>query len=281
MAYDPAREIVVMHGGYNNTSALNDTWEWNGATWTLRSQQPEFHRYLHQMVYDESASVMLAFGGTSFQNPYMGDLWRWEPVSGQWQQLEDALPGYRLTHGMIYDSARRVSVVFGGSQSIPVSMMNDTWELSLHAPPSVQSHPASIVAAVGSSVTLHVEASGGDLTFQWRMNGRPLFNGGSVSGAQTTALSIDPIAYVHAGSFDVVITSPCGEVISDTAQLSVVQPGDVNGDLHVGIDDLLMLLAHWGLCLPQPPCPGDIAPLGGNGVVNIDDLLMVIANWDG
>ena len=29
------------------------------------------------------------------------------------------------------------------------------------------------------------------------------------------------------------------------------------------------------------PCPADIAPAGGNGVVNIDDLLLVINNWGG
>lgn len=33
-------------------------------------------------------------------------------------------------------------------------------------------------------------------------------------------------------------------------------------------------------CEPdQQPCPGDVAPAGGDGVVNVDDLLVVIGNW--
>jgi hypothetical protein len=52
------------------------------------------------------------------------------------------------------------------------------------------------------------------------------------------------------------------------------QPGDVDGDGVVNIDDLLAVIEHWGEC--PPPCDAD---LDGNGVVNIDDLLAVILHW--
>ena len=53
------------------------------------------------------------------------------------------------------------------------------------------------------------------------------------------------------------------------------QPGDINGDGLVGVDDLLIVIANWGSC-DSTECPGD---LNGDGMVGVDDLLIVIANW--
>ncbi len=50
--------------------------------------------------------------------------------------------------------------------------------------------------------------------------------------------------------------------------------GDLDGDCHVGITDLLSLLAAWGPC--PPPCPAD---LDEDGTVGITDLLLLLANW--
>ena len=50
-------------------------------------------------------------------------------------------------------------------------------------------------------------------------------------------------------------------------------PGDVTGDLVVGIDDFLALLASWGSC---GACPAD---LDGDGIVGILDFLALLANW--
>ena len=63
--------------------------------------------------------------------------------------------------------------------------------------------------------------------------------------------------------------------------ISDINPADINGDEHVNVQDLLLVLIAWGTC-PNPPqtCPADIAPLpNGDGAVNVQDLLMVISNW--
>ncbi len=53
-------------------------------------------------------------------------------------------------------------------------------------------------------------------------------------------------------------------------------PGDLDGDGHVGVSDLLILLASWGPCPPKGDCPAD---LNGDGSVGIPDLLILLANW--
>lgn len=50
-------------------------------------------------------------------------------------------------------------------------------------------------------------------------------------------------------------------------------PGDIDGDSHVGVDDLLALIAAWG------PCTGCSEDLDGDDHVGVDDLLALIAAW--
>ena len=53
-------------------------------------------------------------------------------------------------------------------------------------------------------------------------------------------------------------------------------PGDLDGDGHVGVSDLLILLANWGPCPPKGDCPAD---LDGDGSVGVADLLILLSNW--
>lgn len=66
MAYDPARERIVLFGGTDSTFAppFTDTWEWDGATWSL---VPVFGdppgRIQHAMTTAPGGSGVLVFGG--------------------------------------------------------------------------------------------------------------------------------------------------------------------------------------------------------------------------
>jgi hypothetical protein len=59
------------------------------------------------------------------------------------------------------------------------------------------------------------------------------------------------------------------------------KPGDVTGDEHVDVNDLLGVITAWGACTPAPaPCMADIAPPeSGDDQVDVNDLLAVITNW--
>jgi len=50
--------------------------------------------------------------------------------------------------------------------------------------------------------------------------------------------------------------------------------GDANGDGHVGVEDLLLVIGDWGC--GGFFCQGDV---NGDLLVNVDDLLLVIGNW--
>jgi 7,8-dihydropterin-6-yl-methyl-4-(beta-D-ribofuranosyl)aminobenzene 5'-phosphate synthase len=59
-------------------------------------------------------------------------------------------------------------------------------------------------------------------------------------------------------------------------RISIPQYGDFNGDWKVDIDDLLILIEHWGQAEPSL----DIAPgLFGDGQVGRDDLEILMSHW--
>jgi hypothetical protein len=76
------------------------------------------------------------------------------------------------------------------------------------------------------------------------------------------------------------ITDNGGLSTTNIRTISVAQPGDLNRDGAVNIDDLSIIVGGWGGCPSTGPCAGDVVPSGGNGLVNVDDLILVISNWD-
>jgi hypothetical protein len=77
-------------------------------------------------------------------------------------------------------------------------------------------------AVVGQPAVLHASASGyGPVTYQWRKGGVPLSDGGTISGVHTATLTIDPVSFSDAGSYDVLVTDSCASTSSNSAALSV------------------------------------------------------------
>ncbi|MGH9044376.1 MAG: cell wall-binding repeat-containing protein [Acidimicrobiales bacterium] len=82
MAYDPATGNIVLFGGTNTigltSQDLNDTWTWNGNTWTqaspLTSPSP---RAGASMAYDASSGNLVLFGGEDDDLNRLGDTWTW------------------------------------------------------------------------------------------------------------------------------------------------------------------------------------------------------------
>jgi len=107
-------------------------------------------------------------------------------------------------------------------------------------PASITLNPATQTIPVGQPVTFTAAASGSSpITFAWRRNGIPVVNGGSISGATTDTLTINPVAVANAGSYDVLVSNGCGSVPSTSATLTVTSPcgsPDFDGDGDAGTD---------------------------------------------
>lgn len=64
MAYDSARGVTVLFGGYvGSAGASRETWEWNGSVWRRRVIAGPAARYGHAMAYDSARGVTVLFGG--------------------------------------------------------------------------------------------------------------------------------------------------------------------------------------------------------------------------
>ncbi len=96
---------------------------------------------------------------------------------------------------------------------------------------SIDSQPVSQTICEGHKVTFTVTASGlGPLTYQWRKDTV------DIPGATGFVYSIAAVDATHVGTYDVIITSPCTDVISNGAvlQLDGGPTCNPNGDVCEG-----------------------------------------------
>lgn len=102
------------------------------------------------------------------------------------------------------------------------------FQLSEYPRPTITAQPpAAPSAVVGSGFSLTVSATGeGTLTYQWRKGGVNLANGASgtgstYSGVTSSTLTLGNVQAADAGNYDVVVTNPGGDTVSDTAVLAI------------------------------------------------------------
>ncbi len=131
MVYDSTRGVIMLFGGatsgLTSGTVFNDTWEWNGTSWTLKSPATSpTARIGHAMAFDSARGVTVLYGGGD-ANGFLTDTWEWNGTN--WTRRMPATPfvGSRASHAMAYDSTRGVTVLFGGSH-IDNSLFLDTWE---------------------------------------------------------------------------------------------------------------------------------------------------------
>jgi hypothetical protein len=125
MAYDAATGTMVLFGGYELASGalgvLNDTWTWNGTTWTQQHpavSPPALNRASAAMAYDAAT-------GTVVLSEVDGSTWTWNGTTWT-QQTPAASPPARFGAAMAYDTATGTVVLFGG-QSSTGHLLADTW----------------------------------------------------------------------------------------------------------------------------------------------------------
>jgi hypothetical protein len=129
MTWDGAAEDIVLFGGVDASgAALNDTWTWNGTTWTQQfpAVSPPARAVITQgLVYDGATHAVVLFGGDNPAGTYFGDTWTWDGLAKTWtQQLPADSPSARRA-AMAYDAVTRKVVLFGGDSD--GVQYTDTW----------------------------------------------------------------------------------------------------------------------------------------------------------
>ncbi|MBI2396151.1 MAG: hypothetical protein HYV09_41695, partial [Deltaproteobacteria bacterium] len=125
VAYDSIRKRIVMFGGYDGTTQVSQTWEWDGVLWSLRSTVGPSARQETAMAFDSARGFTVLFGGNSYTN----DTWEWDGTT--WYQrctttpCSSTRPAGRSAAAMAYDATRAKIVLFGGHYGS--TYYSDTW----------------------------------------------------------------------------------------------------------------------------------------------------------
>jgi hypothetical protein len=99
------------------------------------------------------------------------------------------------------------------------SVTSATASLTVNVPPSITTQPATQTVNQGQNATFSVVAAGtAPLSYQWT------FNGGNITGATASSLTITNAQAANAGTYAVVVTNVAGTVTSATATLTVILP---------------------------------------------------------
>ena len=102
MAYDPAGKSIVLFGGYDGISYLNDTWIFNGSGWVqLHPPVSPAARTASAMGFDRGTGKIVMFGGYN-GNQYLGDTWIWDGVAQIWAQAHPTTRPTPVTLPMLY-----------------------------------------------------------------------------------------------------------------------------------------------------------------------------------
>jgi hypothetical protein len=127
--FDSIRQRVVVFGGVQNIGGtktfVNDTWEWDGQSWTQMEANGPGPRSDHVMAFDSIRNRTVLFGGgvagAGGAIQPLGDTWEWN--GDNWTEVSDIGPGPRNLAAMT--SAGGAVILHGGALG---DLMGDTWQ---------------------------------------------------------------------------------------------------------------------------------------------------------
>jgi hypothetical protein len=119
---DRNNENVVLFGGDDAaTTQYNDTWTWDGTTWSQQSPATvPMARTMPAIAYDNISELVVMFSGAGTAN----DTWAW--AGKNWKQLKARpAPASRWSPAAAFDPYSDGIVMFGGSSAN--GALADTW----------------------------------------------------------------------------------------------------------------------------------------------------------
>ncbi len=127
MAYDALRGETILFGGGNFGGLSEDTWAYDGLTWSKKAVAGPSPRGSHRMAYDSWRGLVMVFAGSANNEP-LNDLWEWDGMEWTEVPIPKALrPPERRAFAMAFDSKRGVLFIYGG-QDKNNNVLSDAWE---------------------------------------------------------------------------------------------------------------------------------------------------------
>jgi Bacterial Ig-like domain (group 1) len=176
MAYDPARDVMVVFGGYNGSDKLNDTWTRDAAVgWsTGAAGVPQLPRSGHVMVFDPVLKSVVMFGGDTAVAGLSNSTHTLNKAG--WSVLGTRKdPPARAFMAMAYDLKRETIVMSGG---VTNSYFTDTWEFASNgkawvevttaSPPESAQHAMAFDSARNTTVLF----GSADTSATWEYDGK-------------------------------------------------------------------------------------------------------------
>ncbi len=167
--YDSARDMLVVFGGTNNAVNFDETWEYDGTTWTkVDTNGKPSPRYGAAMAFDDVRDVFVLFGGIenvagTFSFPQ--ETWEYTPSTKTWAKITlTTQPSGRLFHAMTWDAAAQRVVLLGGTGNDQYAWRYDgvnRWFKTTGVGPSARIAPALAYDPVTQRVILYGGRGGG------------------------------------------------------------------------------------------------------------------------
>lgn len=149
MAYDPVGKSILLFGGYDGVSYLNDTWIFNGSDWVqLNPTSAPPVRSASAMSFDRVTGKMVLFGGYN-GHQYLGDTWLWDGATREWTNANPATQPKAVTLPMLYiDPLNGHTGMVGGFDGN--LYRNETWQWT--GTDWLRLHPKTVLWARGAAV---------------------------------------------------------------------------------------------------------------------------------
>jgi hypothetical protein len=243
-AYDTDQDWLIFHGGWqgcytegscdpNDDPNENPYYVGLKTNWisVILNAHPGNNPGLQQgaMVYDSDRKRLVNFGGFNDGMPPLGPYYLEIAYTGDppylYSKLNpppllgDIYPSHRTRHAMVYDRARKRTVLYGGASG--QLNLADTWELVALPPERLRTPAERHETCEGTLVEFGAyfrdpPPGYGAHSYTWLKNGQ------IIPGATSFLLSFPSVTPGDAGFYHFIVTTPCGNSVTQSPPTQLV-----------------------------------------------------------